>query len=405
MSADAILLHIKDSYYFEVPKWMWKHKHESHDQFPDVWVKLDPEFQAWQAHEVYHELEQEHPGDTLPSEHDFTHNYEHWKHQPGNHGKLVKYYLRDLASQTDDEGNLVNPWAESGISISNEVTVRKYKALPDVEWSEAKVAGYNQALSGKILVPQPFGGELRNLYEKDSGFVVSKFMVIELLVALIMVMLFSFYARQVSKGQIPKGRFWNFIDVFVVFFRDQVAKANIHHGADKFVPILWTMFFFILGCNLFGLVPWMGSPTGSISVTIILAALVLFVGIGAGSTEFGLVGMWTNLIPSMDLPAAISFVIKPMMFVIEVIGMFIKHAVLGVRLLANMVAGHVVLLAIMGLAIEVQTQGLALALPVQAIVLAGSVLLSCLELFVAFLQAYIFVLLAALFINAATHSH
>lgn len=403
MAADEILLHLKDSYYFEVPKWLWSVDYQSHSEFPDVWVKLDPQFQEWEAHEVYHQLEEVAPAG-LPGEHDFLHNYEHWKHEPGNHGKPVQYYLEQLAAPVEEGGQAVT-WAAEGVEIAHSVTVEQYKADTSVKWAPQKIAGYNHSLSGKVLIPQPPGVELRNLYQKESGFGITKFMVIEVVVAVVMLILFIAYAKKVSKGQIPKGRFWNLIDVFLVFLRNDVAKANIHHGAEKFVPILWTLFFFVLGCNLFGMVPWMGSPTASISVTITLAALVLCVGMGAGAQHFGPIGVWKNLIPHMDIPAAVAIIIKPMMFVIELLGLFIKHAVLGVRLLANIVAGHVVLLAIMGLAIEVQNQGLLLFLPLGTIIWAGSVLLSCLELFVAFLQAYIFALLAALFINAATHSH
>ncbi|MBA2115803.1 F0F1 ATP synthase subunit A [Bremerella alba] len=411
MAADEILLHIKDSYYFEVPKWLWKRDHESHSDFPDVWVKLDSNFQTWQAHEVYHRLEEE-GAKGLPSEGAFLEEYEHWLHMPGNHGKPVKRFLNHKAAENLTLGGDELEWAILGEEIADDYTVAQYKELPadhqHVSWAPTKVDGYNHALSGKILIPQPFGGELRNLYQKEAGFAISKFMVIELFVAVIISVVFIAYAKRVSKGQLPKGWFWNLIDVFIVFLRQDVAKANIHHGADKFVPILWTLFFFILGCNLFGLIPWMGSPTGSISVTVTLALAVLFIGMGAGAKEFGTLGVWLNLVPSMELPLVISIVIKPMMFVIELLGLLIKHAVLGIRLLANMVAGHVVLLAIMGLAVQIQTAvGVpsAVAWPIVGVILVGSVLLSCLELFVAFLQAYVFALLTALFINSETHSH
>ncbi|GAA4424296.1 F0F1 ATP synthase subunit A [Bremerella cremea] len=401
MAADEILLHIKDSYYFEVPGWLWRHDHKTHADFPDVWVRLDPDFQMWQAKQVYHELETS--GETgMPSEHDFLHDYEHWTHLPGNHGKPVKRYFAHLV-EAAPEGNLA--WAKAGEEMTTLHSVAEYRAAKDIEWTPTKIQGYNNALSGKILIPQLPGTKLRNLYQKESGFAISKFMVIEVFVAIIMAIIFIAYARRVSKGQLPKGWFWNLIDVFIVYLRQDVAKANIHHGADKFVPILWTLFFFILGCNLFGLIPWMGSPTGSISVTVTLAVAVLFIGMGAGAKEFGALGVWMNLVPGMELPTAISIVIKPMMFVIELLGLLIKHAVLGVRLLANMVAGHVVLLAIMGLAIEIQSLSGVIAWPVGLVILIGCVMLSCLELFVAFLQAYIFALLSALFINSETHSH
>ncbi|MHC2067287.1 F0F1 ATP synthase subunit A [Bremerella sp. T1] len=400
MAADEILLHIKDSYYFEVPKWLWRHGHESHADFPDVWVRLDPHFQTWQAKKVYGALKED-GAKGLPTESEFIHNWEHWQHEFGHHGAPVKRYLAELAQSDKPEAE----WAAQGEALTNSFTVAEYRQIKDIKWTPEKIEAYNSALSGKILIPQPPGVELRNLYQKESGFAISKFMVIELFVAIIMAFVFIAYAKRVSKGQLPKGWLWNLIDVFMVFLRKDVAKANIHHGADKFVPILWTLFFFILGCNLFGLIPWMGSPTGSISVTVTLAVAVLFIGMGAGAKEFGPVGVWMNLVPGMELPTVIAVVIKPMMFIIELLGLLIKHAVLGVRLLANMVAGHVVLLAIMGLAIEIQHLSGAIAWPVGIVILIGCVLLSCLELFVAFLQAYIFALLSALFINSETHSH
>ncbi|MBI1247453.1 F0F1 ATP synthase subunit A [bacterium] len=409
MSADEILLHIKDSYYFEVPKLFWPQNHKSHTDFPDVWVRLDPDFQVWQAKMVYQYLKNE-GAQGLPSEHDFVHNYEHWKHEPGNHGKPVKRYLASLADQQAGQpANL--QWAKQGEQETIRFDVAEYRVAKDISWTPEKIEAYNNVLSGKILIPQLPGTKLRNLYQAESGFAISKFMVIEFLVAVIISVIFIAYARRVSKGQLPRGWFWNLMDVFIVFLRNDVAKGNIHHGADKFVPLLWTLFFFVLGCNLFGLIPWMGSPTGSISVTLTLAVSVLCIGMAAGVKVFGPVGVFKNLIPNMELPLVIAVFVIPMMFAIEIVGLMIKHGVLGVRLLANMVAGHVVLLSIMGLVIELQNQVFLGSLPsffawvIGLIILTACVMLSCLELFVAFLQAYIFALLSASFINAETHGH
>ena len=104
----------------------------------------------------------------------------------------------------------------------------------------------------------------------------------------------------------------------------------------------------------------------------------------------------------MELSFAIGLVIKPMLWIIEIIGLFIKHAVLAVRLLANMVAGHIVLLSIMGMATLAAGNLFFLIAPVTII---GAVCIGLLELFVAFLQAYVFTLLSALFIGSAMHHH
>ena len=105
----------------------------------------------------------------------------------------------------------------------------------------------------------------------------------------------------------------------------------------------------------------------------------------------------------MGLPLVLAIFIVPMLFAIEVLGLFIKHLVLGIRLLANMVAGHLVLLAIMGLAVAAAAStNWHLTATISVV---GSALFSLLELFVAFLQAYVFTFLSALFIGAAVHHH
>ena len=150
-------------------------------------------------------------------------------------------------------------------------------------------------------------------------------------------------------------------------------------------------------CSFFGI-------SQNLETSIGMSAAVTFVtGLVVGSMRFGIVGYWKNQVPKMGLPVALAIPIVPMLFAIEVLGLFIKHAVLGVRLLANMVAGHLVLLAIMGLAVAAAGTS---TWPLTAgISVVGSALFSLLELFVAFLQAYVFTFLSALFIGAAVHHH
>jgi F-type H+-transporting ATPase subunit a len=166
-----------------------------------------------------------------------------------------------------------------------------------------------------------------------------------------------------------------------------------------------TLFFFVLACNLMGMVPWLGAPTGSWGTTMALAAVTFVAVIVAGMFRFGPLGFVLNQIPHMDLPLVLAVVIKPMILLLELFGLCIKHLVLSIRLLANMVAGHIVLLGIMGLAFSAvgaasQYWGLS-----AVVSLIAATLFSCLELLVAFLQAYIFAFLSALFIGAAIHHH
>jgi len=334
--ADPIL-HIKDGYFFEVPKAWWPARYEKLSDVPQFLV--EGEYADIRALKL-HAIEQKDPS------------------------------IRES---------------------------KEYKSL---------IAEVNDSLSGKILIPQPPGTRLKNLYEPAPGsFGFTKFMVLELIVALVVFGLLTLYSRKVAGGQLVKGRFWNLIDVFVEFVRKGIVHAAMgEHDGDRFVPFIGTMFFFILGCNLFGMLPWCGSPTGEFGVTLALALCTLLCGMIAGIKQMGFFGYWGNQIPAMDLPI-IFFPIKVLLWFIEVLGLFIKHGVLAVRLLANIVAGHLVLTSIMAIAASAGVYSVVEWAPAAVIVVVGSTLLSVLELFVAFLQAFIFCFLSSLFIGAAVHHH
>jgi F-type H+-transporting ATPase subunit a len=136
-----------------------------------------------------------------------------------------------------------------------------------------------------------------------------------------------------------------------------------------------------------------------------MASITFLTGMLSGSRRFGFFGYWANQVPSMGLPFVLAIILVPAIFFIEVLGLVIKHTVLSVRLLANMIAGHLVLLAILMLAFSVEGAASSSWSATAVAASVGSALLSCLELFVAFLQAYVFTLLSALFINAAIHKH
>ncbi|MCE9607407.1 MAG: F0F1 ATP synthase subunit A [Planctomycetia bacterium] len=301
----------------------------------------------------------------------------------------------------------------------------------------ATIADVNHELSGKIVIPQPFG-KLSSFYSAESGFCISKFMIIELAIAALIVFIFTKLAPKVASGLAPKGFFWNMFEASLLFIRDGIARpaidshdehdhtshaphdqeqedygvGHIHgavhkHDGDRFLPILWTMFFFVLLCNLGGMLPWVGAPTGSFSVTLALACCTFATTLIAGIIKFGPIGFWKNQVPTMDLPTPIAIFLKPMIFAIELLGLVIKHGVLAIRLLANMVAGHLVLLSILGLIVIAAEANASTAIygTVSFAGIVGSTLLSCLELFVCFLQAYVFTFLSALFIGAAVHQH
>jgi F-type H+-transporting ATPase subunit a len=142
-------------------------------------------------------------------------------------------------------------------------------------------------------------------------------------------------------------------------------------------------------------------------LTAVLALIIFVIGSYLGIKHHGFVGYLKSLVPDLGLPIYLAIVIVPMVWVIEFASLFIKHAILAIRLLANMVAGHLVLLGIMALAFGSQaaTMHVGSWTALSIIAILGTTILSFMELFVAFLQAYVFTLLAALFVGSATHGH
>ncbi len=244
-------------------------------------------------------------------------------------------------------------------------------------------------------IPQPLAA---------LGFHITKFMLIELIVALLMVAIFIPLARRIASGERPRGLLWNMFEAVLVFIRDEIARPAIgRHDAERFLPFLWTTFFFVLMVNLFGMLPWAGSATGSLSVTSALAAIVFGTVLISGMRKYGVVKFWIGQVPHMDLPLPLAIILKPMIFCIEVASLAIKHAILAVRLFANMFAGHLVLAVILGFIVA--TAQMMVWYAVAPASLFGATALSMLELMVAFLQAYVFTFLSALFIGMAIHQH
>jgi len=242
------------------------------------------------------------------------------------------------------------------------------------------------------------------LPEIIPGHPITKFMLLEVIAALLIAIIFIPLARRAAKGGLPKGPWWNLFESFLTFIRDDVAKPNLgEHDADRFVPFLWTLFVFILFMNLLGMIPFLGSPTGSMAVTGGLAIISFLMIHGAAIAKMGPIEYIVSLWPHLDLPLPARLPIALLIFVIELISSMIKSFVLAVRLFANMFAGHMVLSTILGFIVMAANAGIILWGGVTVASVLGVVALSLLELFVAFLQAYIFVFLTALFIGMAIH--
>jgi len=214
--------------------------------------------------------------------------------------------------------------------------------------------------------------------------------------ALILCVVAIAVARRNAKNQVPTG-FGNLFEMIVVFLRDEVAIPNMGIAGLKYMPYLLTTFFFILVMNLLGLIPYGASATGNINVTAGLA-IIAFVMIQASAIRAQ--GFWHYL---AHLTGGVHWSLWPIMIPIEILGLFTKPFALCMRLFANMLGGHIVIVSLLGLIFVFGSYFIAIG-PVSFVV--G---INFLELFVAFLQAYIFVMLTSLFmglgIQAAEQSH
>jgi F-type H+-transporting ATPase subunit a len=251
----------------------------------------------------------------------------------------------------------------------------------------------------EIYIPLPHWVKAGNI---QVG--ISKFMILELVAAGLILAIFVPMARRLASGEPPRGAWDNAFDSVLAFIREEIAKPNIgEHDADKYVPFLWTLFLFVLFNNLLGMLPWMGSPTANLYMTGALALVAFVMMHGAAMVKMGFFHYWKAIWPHMDVPFPMGYFLKPMIFGIELLGTVIKSGVLAVRLFANMFAGHTVLAMILGFIV---LAGNAMPLLWGGITVAsvlGVVALSLLELFVAFLQSYIFVFLTSLFMGMALH--
>lgn len=216
---------------------------------------------------------------------------------------------------------------------------------------------------------------------------ITKHVLMLWIAAVILVILLSVACRQ--KGAVPRG-LRNLLEPLLLFIRDQVVLPNLGEAGHRYLPFLWTLFLFILMCNLLGLVPGGATATANISVTAALAIVSFLVTHFAGLRQNGF-----HYVASIVPP--VPRLLWPLMLVVEIIGLVAKPFALAIRLWANMNAGHIVLLVILGLIFMFKSW------PVVGISILGSVAVLMLELFVALLQAYVFTFLTAVFMGIALH--
>ena len=219
----------------------------------------------------------------------------------------------------------------------------------------------------------------------------TKHIVFMWLAALLVLVIFSVVASKYKKSLVPKG-IANFFELFVIFVKDEIAQPTIGKGYEKFLPYLLTLFFFILFGNFLGLVPYASTFTSNIAMTATLAIFSFFMIQLSGIREHGFFNYFKGL-----MPHGIPVMLLPLMAVVELLGLFTKPFALAIRLFANMIAGHTVILALLGLIFFI---GAYFVAPVS---IAFALFIYLLEILVALIQAYIFTILTSLFIGMAVH--
>jgi F-type H+-transporting ATPase subunit a len=230
-----------------------------------------------------------------------------------------------------------------------------------------------------------------------------------MILAAVLVFLTMYVAGRMMKQQraheaTPKG-FAGAVEAMVLFVRNDIAIANIGHDGAKFAPLIMTLFFLILYSYLRGLFPWGASPTGNLAVTAALAIIVFLTVEISGMIKLGPKGYLRTIFPKIPGiggvgGAVMSVALAP----IEIISKLVKPFALAVRLFGNMTAGHFVILSLFGIIFlfgYLEGWNWLIALITAMLVLA----IMMLELFVAFLQAYVFALLSSVFIGLMQHEH
>jgi F-type H+-transporting ATPase subunit a len=212
-------------------------------------------------------------------------------------------------------------------------------------------------------------------------------------------------ARRHREGKGPRG-LGAAVEALVLFVRNDVAVANIGHGGERFAPYILTLFFFILYCNLLGLLPWGAAATGNIAVTAALALTAFLTIEIAGMRALGPKGYLKTIVmvpPGMTGIGAV--VMAVIMTPVELIGKIVKPFALTLRLFANMTAGHFVILVLLGLIFVFGTAPPVIRYGVAVGAVGLTLFMMLLELLVAFLQAYIFALLTSVFIGLMRYEH
>lgn len=299
--------------------------------------------------------------------------------------------------------------------IKDETLANGEYAISDIQHEDVTVDGKTKTVFKAVINGKPYelepkstydggilGGGITNFYD----FSITRNVFTMLLTCLVLFLMLRSVAKSAvsRRNEAPKG-LQNLIEPLVTFIRDEVAKPNIGPNYEKYMPYLLSAFFFILGLNLIGQIPFFpgnANVTGNISVTIILAVITFIISTTSANKHF-----WEHTLWMPGVPAVLKVLI---LTPIEILGLFLKPFTLLLRLFANITAGHIVILSFVSLIFILGKSGENMTGSIAGI--GASVPLTLfmmtLELLVAFLQAFIFTMLSASYIGAAVeepHHH
>ena len=253
--------------------------------------------------------------------------------------------------------------------------------------------------AGKVVEKDAQGNEARPFDISITKTALS-LMINSLLLVIIMVGVARWYKNRKPSSEAPKG-FVGFMEMFVMMIHDDVIVSCVGKDYKRFAPYLLTAFFFIFINNLMGLVPIFpggGNVTGNIAITLFLA-LMTFLAVNIfGTKEYWKEIFWPDVPTWLKVPV-------PFMPVIEMFGIFTKPFALTVRLFANIMAGHAIILSLVSIIFITASLGAVLGTSMTVISVLFSIFMSCLEILVAFIQAYVFTMLSTVFIGLARVHH
>lgn len=281
-------------------------------------------------------------------------------------------------------------WGEGHDAVAIPLPCMIYSSTKGLQFFSSSVFEHGTAsYNGYRLEEEQIVSEDANESVYDLSFTKN---VVQLFIsAVVLFFLFTSIAKSYKTTGIttaPVGK-QSFFEPLILFVRDDIAKENIGPKSDKFVPYLLTVFFLILINNVFGMIPFGANLTGNIAFTLVLSFCTLILTNINGNKHY-----WAHII-APPVPKVLYFMMIPL----EIVGIFTKPFALMIRLFANMTAGHIIVISLIGLIFFFKT------LWVSPVAVAFTLFIDVLECLVALLQAYVFTMLTSLFIGTAVAEH